>query len=91
LFLVLYLDILFSITLIYYSLFETMLYDNHSNIITNNIYAETVRHTFNYIYHLPKYTPSFIMRHMSSSPPYSSPILDAALSSSLDGVNLPLL
>lgn len=62
---------------------KIVLYDNNSNVVIDNTGSKIVNHSFNYIKSLPKDTPSFIMKYMSS-PQYSSPILDAALNSSLD-------
>ena len=84
LFLILYIVTLTGITFICFLLLETALYNNSlREVVSNSTDLKTVNYSFNYVSSIPKNTSSFIMRHINS-PTHSSPILDAALNSSLD-------
>lgn len=85
----LYIVTLFTIMIIIFLLPETVLYNdslwevinnNSDSKINNNTDSKIINHKFNYIRNIAKYTPTFIMRDTS----HYSPILDAALNSSLD-------
>lgn len=89
-FLGLYIVALFVITFICFLLPETILSpetvlynESLSEVISNNNGSKIVNHSFNYINNIPKDTPSFIMKYMSS-PSHYSPILDSALKGSLN-------
>lgn len=79
----LFLVLLTFVVLILLLLPEMVLYDNSSNVISNETSSNIVSHKFKFINNSPKDTTSFIMKHMSPFS-YSSPILDAAMNSSLD-------
>jgi len=93
----LYIVALFVITFVSYWFSETGLYnDSLWEVVSNDIGSEIVNHNFNYISNIPQNTPrfncvssipndtpNFIMRYLSFIS-HDSPILDAALNSSLD-------